>query len=143
MSLEDWLRAAKIIKHKTSKEEIEAVFGVVERNLKDAALKGLSSDQKYIQSYQAAFEASLALLYHNGYKPVKSGGHHTVVWQCMREILEPEQQSTILLFENAAKKRSKMSYDMAGIASQKEADEMYEEARSFTVLIRSMIGTMN
>ena len=138
MSLEDWLRAAKIIKHKTSKEEIEAVFGVVERDLKDASVKGLSSDLKYIQSYQAAFEAALAFLYYNGYKPVKSG-HHTVLWQCMREILKPEHHVTILLFENAAKKRSKMSYDMAGIASQKEADEMLEEAREFAELIKCII----
>ncbi len=61
MSLEDWFRAAKIVKHKTSKEELEAIFGVIERDLKDASLKGLSSDQKYIQSYQAAFGAALAL----------------------------------------------------------------------------------
>jgi len=136
MSLEDWLQAAKIVKHKTSKEELESIFGVVERDFRDASLKGLSSDLKYIQSYQAAFEAALALLYHKGYKPVKSG-HHTVTWQCMREILDPQHHEMILLFENAAKKRSKMSYDMAGIASQKEADEIFKEAREFVDVVKN------
>lgn len=138
MSLEDWFRAAKIVKHKTSKEELEAIFGVIERDLKDASLKGLSSDQKYIQSYQAAFGAALALLYHKGYKPVKSG-HHTVTWQCIREILDPQYHAMILLFENAAKKRNKMSYDMSGIASQKEADEIFKEAREFVDLVKGLI----
>lgn len=126
------------MRHKTSKEELEAIFGVVERDFKDASLKGLSSDQKYIQSYQAAFGVALALLYRKGYKPVKSG-HHTVTWQCVREILDPAHYGMILLFENAAKKRSKMSYDMAGIASQKEADEIFEEAREFVDLIKKEI----
>jgi hypothetical protein len=51
MALENWLTIGKIVKHKTSKDEISAIFGVVDRCLKDASLPGLSSDQKYILSY--------------------------------------------------------------------------------------------
>ena len=140
MALENWLKIGKIVKHETSKEEISAIFGVVDRCLKDASLAGLSSDQKYILSYQAAFETALALLYKNGYKPIKAG-HHYIVWQCLKEILQKEQYKTILLFETAAKKRSKLSYDIAGLASQKEADEMYHEAVEFIEIIKEKIKT--
>ncbi len=59
-----------------------------------------------------------------------------MTWQCIREILDPQYHTMILLFENAAKKRNKMSYDMSGIASQKEADEIFKEAREFVDLIK-------
>jgi uncharacterized protein (UPF0332 family) len=138
MALENWLKIGKISKHETSKEEIDAIFGVVGRCLKDASLTGLSSDQKYILSYQAAFETALALLYKNGYKPIKTG-HHYTVWQCLKEILAKEHHRTILLFEAAAKKRSKLSYDIAGLASQREADETYQEAVKFIGAVKGKI----
>jgi hypothetical protein len=100
MSLENWFKISKIIKHQASKEELSAIFGVIERCLKDASLKGLSSDQKYILSYQAAFEAGLALLYKNGYKPIKAG-HHYIVWKCLKEILDKCGQRPIVLVWNA------------------------------------------
>lgn len=87
MALENWFKANKLIKHETNKEELESIFGVIDRCFKDAGLKGLSSDQKYISSYQAAFEAAIALVYCNGYRPIKTG-HHYIIWQCMKDLLK-------------------------------------------------------
>lgn len=138
MALENWLQAGKLIKHATSREELDAIFGVIDRNFEDASLRGLSSDQKYILSYQAAFEVGAALIYCYGYKPIKAG-HHYITWQCVKDIIGDESRKEVLLFENAAKKRSKLSYDIAGLASQKEANEIYEEAKNFVELIRNKI----
>ncbi len=135
MALENWFEQGKLLKHTATKEELTAIMGVVERNFQDASIKGLSSDQKYILSYQAAFEAALALIKCCGYRPIKVG-HHYIVWQCMKDVLGEKTRKSILLFENAAKKRNKLSYDIAGIASQKEADEMFQEARDFVALIK-------
>ena len=142
MALENWFKVDKLVKHKTSKEEIEAIYGVIDRCFKDAALKGLSSDQKYILSYQAALEAGMALIYCHGYKPLKAG-HHYIIWQCLKDLFGEKSRKTILLFENAAKKRSKLSYDIAGLASQKEADEMYRESCDFVNLIKEEIRKFN
>ena len=141
MSLEGWLAASKLVKHQTSKGELEAIYGVIERCLKDAGLKGLSNDQKYILSYQAAFEIGTALIYCHGYKPIKAG-HHYITWQCLKELLGEENRTIMLLFENAAKKRNKLSYDIAGLASGKEADEMHKEAIAFVDLAKEKIKKM-
>jgi uncharacterized protein (UPF0332 family) len=138
MALENWFEIGKLSKHKTNKEELDAVFGVIDRCFNDAGLKGLSSDQKYISSYQAAFEAAIALIYCHGYRPIKTG-HHYIVWQCMKDLVGEDIRKTILLFENAAKKRNKLSYDIAGLASQKEADEIYSEAKDFVVFIKKEV----
>ncbi len=135
MALENWFQVSKLVKHKTSKEEINAIYGVIDRCLSDAGLKGLSSDQKYILSYQAALEAGMALIYCYGYKPIKAG-HHYITWQCLKELFGEKEKKTIILFEGASKKRNKLSYDIAGIASQKEADEMYQESRNFISIVK-------
>ena len=142
MALENWFQVSKLVKHKTSKEEISAIYGVIDRCLNDASLKGLSSDQKYILSYQAAFEVSLALIKCHGFRPIKAG-HHYIVWQCMKDVLGESSRKSILLFENAAKKRNKLSYDIAGLASQKEADEMCQESRNFVALIKEEIKKLS
>ena len=142
MPLENWFDVGKLIKHKTNREELDAIFGVVDRCFKDAGLKGLSSDQKYISSYQAAFEAAIALIYCHGYRPIKVG-HHYITWQCMKDLLGEKHREMILLFENAAKKRNKLSYDTAGLASQKEVDEIYAEAMDFVSLVKGKIEEFN
>ena len=140
MALENWFQQGKLLKHKTTEEELKAIFGVIDRNFKDAAIKGLSSDQKYILSYQAAFEVALALIKCHGYRPIKIG-HHYIVWQCLKELLNEEKiRKQVLLFENAAKKRSKLSYDIAGLASQKEADEMCRETQDFVRRVKEEIN---
>lgn len=138
MVLENWFEQGKLLKHNATKEELSDILGVVERNFQDAIVKGLSSDQKYILSYQAAFEVSLAFIKCNGFRPIKAG-HHYIVWQCMKDVLGEKVRKSIILFEDAAKKRNKLSYDIAGIASQKEADEMYQESRNFVALIKKEI----
>lgn len=57
----------------------------------------------------------------------------------MKDLLGEEFRKVILLFENAAKKRNKLSYDIAGLASQKEADEIYNEAKNFVTFIKEEI----
>lgn len=91
---------------------------------------------------QAAFEAAIALIYCHGYRPIKTG-HHYIVWQCMKDLLGEDFHKTILLFESAAKKRNKLSYDIAGLASLKEAEEIYAEAMDFVSLIKDKISEFN
>jgi len=138
MALKSWFEIGKLIRHKTNREELEAIFSVIDRCFNDAELKGLSSDQKYIISYQAAFEVSRAFIYCHGYRPIKTG-HHYIVWQCMKDLVSADTRKTILLFETAAKKRNKLTYDIAGLASQKEADEIYKEAKAFVDFIKEEI----
>lgn len=61
----------------------------------------------------------------------------------MKDVLGEKARKSILLFENAAKKRNKLSYDIAGITSQKEADEMFQEARDFVALIKEETKKFN
>ena len=44
MSLGDWLRNSWLVEHKTSAEEIAGLLAIVERDLANAKVAGLSDD---------------------------------------------------------------------------------------------------
>ena len=46
MSLTDWLGSRWIVAHEPSRDEIADLMAVVDRDLKDASLAALSSDQR-------------------------------------------------------------------------------------------------
>ncbi len=46
MSLADWLKNSWLVEHESSVEEIAALLAIVERDLANATLAGLSEDWK-------------------------------------------------------------------------------------------------
>lgn len=47
MSLEQWFKFGWIKKHKTSKQEIDALFEIIERDLKDSKESNVSNDWRF------------------------------------------------------------------------------------------------
>lgn len=127
MSLERLLNQQKVIKHKTSAEEINNLLELIKRDLKDARVKGLSSDRKFITAYNAALQSAVIILYCKGYK-TKGVGHHFTVFQAMKEIMGPDYHELADYFDSCRIKRNKADYDYAGIASESEAQELIKEA---------------
>lgn len=78
MSLENWSNNAWLEEHKTSKQEISSLLGIVERNLNDVD-KDISSDSKFGLAYNAALALCTILLYTEGYKAVRSQHHHRTI----------------------------------------------------------------
>ena len=77
MSLSDWEANGWIVPHPTSRHEVASLLGVVERNLADAAVEGLSSDSRLGFAYQAALQLARLALAAEGYRPQReraSGG---------------------------------------------------------------------
>ena len=62
MSLTDWLNNGWLIEHKTSKSEISDLISVVERDLNDSKIKGLSPDWRLSIAYNAALQIATAAL---------------------------------------------------------------------------------
>jgi uncharacterized protein (UPF0332 family) len=138
MTLENWYSVGKLKKHKTSKQEINNIFNLIARDLQDASLEELSADRKFNISYNAAFQAGLALLYCYDYKP-STESHHYITWTALREILEKEKISVIDYFDRCRKKRNIADYDRAGIVSNKESEELFKETKAFVEFVREKI----
>jgi len=69
VSLADWAASRWITVHESSREEIADLFGVVDRDLKDAAVPRLSPDWRLGISYNAGLQLAILALAAEGYRP--------------------------------------------------------------------------
>jgi len=63
VSLRDWLKHSWLVEHETSAEEIAGLPAIVERDLANAKVAGLSDDWKLNIAYNAALRAATAALH--------------------------------------------------------------------------------
>jgi uncharacterized protein (UPF0332 family) len=111
----------------------------VERDLKDASLKGLSPDRRFTTAYNAILQAATAILRCGGYRTTGKW-HHATTFQALRHVLGEEHHETIDHFDACRSKRNITDYDRAGEVSRKEADELLREARNFNTFVRRWIS---
>ena len=71
MSLGDWLRNSWLLEHKTSSEEVAGLLAVVERDLGNAKVQGLSEDWRLNIAYNAALQAATAALAAAGFRAAR------------------------------------------------------------------------
>ena len=72
MSLAGWLKNSWLVEHESSVEENAALRAIVERDLANATLAGLSEDWKLNIGYNAGLQAATAALAAAGYRAARS-----------------------------------------------------------------------
>lgn len=126
MSLRDWLRNSWLIEHETSPEEIAALLAIVERDLVNATLAGLSEDWKLSIGYNAGLQAATAALAASGFRAAREQHHFRTIQSLAPTIGWPAAK--VDRFDRFRKKRNVMGYETAGVVSEREAKEMHELA---------------
>jgi len=130
MSLRDWLSDGRLRRHQTSPTEIADLFRVVDRDLADAGVPGLSSDRRFATAYNAALQLATIVVRAAGYRP--SGvGHHWMTFQLLLDILGPGEQDRVDYLDSCRQKRNVAAYDRAGLVSESEVSELLHEVRGF------------
>ncbi|MBK7843450.1 MAG: hypothetical protein IPJ71_07110 [Bdellovibrionales bacterium] len=125
MSLVDWAKNGWLRTHKPSKEEIQNLLEIVERDLKDASVKGISDDWKFGIAYNAALKICTILLHSSGYRPEKNLAHYRTL-QSIQLILGKDHSDSASYLETCRKKRNETEYDFAGTVSEEEAHELID-----------------
>jgi uncharacterized protein (UPF0332 family) len=128
MSLQDWLNEGHLKAHKTSRKEIEQLFAVFERDIKDAGAEDLSVDRRFATAYNAALMAARAALAASGYRTSGEGGHYWTI-QSLAFTLQLNT-STITKFNKFRQKRNISDYEMIGMVSEQEVREMIALAKT-------------
>lgn len=134
MSLEDLYKQDRLKKHKTSAKEIKDILKIIDRDLEDAEIKGLSADRRFAIAYNAALELATITLYCKGYRPFGLG-HHYTVFQAMKESIGDDYVDSADYFNACRVKRNVIDYDRAGGISELEADKLLKEVRQFREII--------
>ncbi|MHB8909896.1 MAG: hypothetical protein ACYDAA_13565 [Syntrophales bacterium] len=123
MTLRSWLRNDWITPHKTSPDEVAALFALIERDLADCQAAGLSADWRLNIAYNAALQAATIALAVAGYRAGRESHHYRIIQSLALTIDAPP--ALIAHFDQFRKKRNIGEYERAGIASDQEAKEMF------------------
>ena len=136
MNLKTWLKEERLKTHSTSKEEIEKLFKIVNRDLADAELLGLSPDRKFITAYNAALQLATIVLRAAGYRtnPNKTG-HHRISIDALSEIAGEELEEVSSYLNACRVKRHICDYTSSGEVSEGEASEIVKEIKNFKIFV--------
>ena len=139
MSWAKLLADNKIKAHKPSLAEINSLHDVIERDLKDAALTGLSTDRSFATAYNAALQTAQMIILCSGYRLASVPGHHKTAFEAVPLAMGKSAQSLAAYFETCRRKRNLVDYDKARVASDTEANELLTKATGFLALTEKWI----
>ena len=130
MTLKQLLTDGKLVRHRTSQQEIASLLNVVERDITDASIEVVSADRRFATAYNAALQLATIALYCKGYKAVGQGQHFTVL-QTIKETMGQGFRNRADYFDMCRTKRNITDYDRAGEVSEQEAIELLQEVKDF------------
>lgn len=130
MSLKRLLSSGNLRRQASSVEEIADLIEIVERDLKDASLKGLSPDRRFATAYNAVLQLAIVVLRSEGYRPAGLG-HHATAIKALPLIMGKEVGEKADYFDACRSKRNVTDYGRAGEVSESEAVELLVEAQDF------------
>jgi hypothetical protein len=113
---------------------------VVARDMRDAAVPGLSDDRRFATAYGAALQLCKVVIACAGYRVKAATGHHRATIEAMVLALGPQAQDMALYLDVCRRKRNIVDYDRAYVATQTEADELLEKVRAFGEQVESWIA---
>ena len=126
MTLTELVNEGKFKPHKTSKDEINRLLTLFDRDMADAHIAGLSTDRRFATAYNAALMGSIVALAASGYRAPNEGHHYWTI-QSLAFTLQIDA-NTIDTFNQFRLKRNKSDYERSGLVSKAELSEMIELA---------------
>ena len=138
MSLKDWLDNGWLKPHQTDRQEILNLLGIVERDLTDAMLEGLSADWKFGIAYNAALKLCTIMLFAQGYRPENALAHYRTI-MALKEIGDGNWEGHAIYLNACRMQRNIMEYDKSNVITADEATKIIEFSRSFHVEVKHYI----
>jgi phosphoenolpyruvate-protein kinase (PTS system EI component) len=136
MSLEKWAEYGWLKAEPTSRDEIRSLLGIVDRDLKDANVAGVSEDRRFEAAFNAARTAATIALRASGYRTSTQAGHHVKTIESL-ELTISADPKLVQRMKTLSKKRNATSYDSAGNVS---AQELELAMRTATELLRNVVA---
>ncbi len=121
MSLEKWAEYGWLKPEPTSPDEIRSLSTIVDRDVKDANVAGLSEDQRFEAAFIAARTSANIALRASGYRTAVQAGHHMKTIESL-ELTMKADAKLIQRMRTLSKKRNATSYDSAGNVSSQELE---------------------
>jgi hypothetical protein len=126
-------------RHTPSRHELDGLRAVVERDLSDAQVPGLSTDRKFATAYNAVLQLAKMAIACAGYRVVGQG-HHLTTFEAVELAMGRSVVRLTTYFETCRRKRNMLDYDIANVATDTEVRELMEKAEEFRQLVEQWIA---
>ncbi len=103
----------------------------LEKALKDASRKEISTDWRYNIAYNAGLQLATIVLYAAGYRAGRGESKHYRVIQALPMVMGPRFSYKRDYLDNCRRKRNVSEYDTAGTISVKEAEDLLRTVNEF------------
>jgi hypothetical protein len=134
MSLQNWLQIGQLTNHQATIAEVRNLLGVIDRELADASVAGLSDDGRFTHAYDAALLLCKLALHSSGFEvPKRTPGHHALWINSLEFILGDTHKAALIHLSKSSKLRHTSLYDHAGVAQKQDADDLLEAARQLRI----------
>lgn len=137
MSLKNWLNSGDLQKVVVTEKSLQDLLRLIERDLKDSQVKGLSEDRRYATAYGAALNLASYAIRKQGYRVSGKVGHHRITFEAAAEILGADSVEFMDFFDLCRRKRNKVDYDFADVVSETEVQELIEMVKQFQKFVLS------
>lgn len=138
MSLSDWAKAGWLKPQQPTRQQLAAVFSVVDRDLEDSG-RNLSPDGQFNIAYNAALQLCTIVLFAEGWKADKLNAHHRTL-SALPLILGKERLADADYLDACRAKRNRLEYDAAGRVSAVEAKELRKFATELRAAVVAWLG---
>lgn len=140
MIYDELLRSGRIREEKVSRLSVRQALERAERDLQVAARLIVDDlDWAFAISYNAVLQASRAYMFAQGYRPASAEGHKNT-FAFMRIALGEEHEELITYFDRMRVKRNQATYNVAGLITETEAQNLLEKARDFVAWIHNKLA---
>jgi uncharacterized protein (UPF0332 family) len=129
----------EVQKHKTSKSELDSIRAIIQRDLADASVNGVSADRRFATACNAALQAAKMAIASSGYRVTTGAGHHKISFESVRLAMGKAAHPYADYFDRCRRKRNVIDYDDAYVATETEAHEIVTKAKEFCALVEEWI----
>lgn len=120
--------------HAASKREVADLGAIVDRNLADAGVEALSTDRRFAIAYEAALQLAKIAVACTGWRIV-GAGHHQNTFVGLELAVGSASAPLAAYFEVCRRKRNRLEYDSAMIATDTEVAEIIAKALELRTLV--------
>lgn len=139
---QQWLAMGDVKIHQTSKQEIDNLRALIERDLADAAIAGLSADRRFATAYNAALQTGTIAIACAGYRVSARSGHHKVTFEATAAAIGAKAAAFSDYFDTCRRKRNVINYLTSSVATDTEAEEILRKAQEFLRVVESWVATV-
>lgn len=123
MTLAQWEQNGWLVARRFNTADVADLFAIIERDLRDASIRRLSTDWKLNIAYNAALQAANLALAVKGYEPARDAHHYRAI--ASLELTLSLDQALISRLDGFRQMRNTVGYDKPGQVSTAQAGEMY------------------